>query len=235
MKRTSLFLLLLNGFAVPAAMASPNLISNGDFSSYYSASQGGWTNYGIPTGWSGITGQIDNATVYQGAMLFATSGPRNPTRDKFYIFQSFTVADAGSYQLTFDFRLNNVSTGTSFNGAKIYLDNMYGSAPGVTPVVVPNTVFSRTYADEYQAILRNGLAPNVWHLAQSVMLDLTAGQHVLYLSSGGMDMAASSATVSFDNVVLAQAGGTVPEPDSTVLLASGLVLAVVMRGRFPGR
>lgn len=235
MKRKSLFVLLANCIAASAAMASPNLISNGDFSSYYAASQGGWTNYGIPTGWSGITGQIDNATVYQGAMLFATSGPRNVTRDKFYIFQSFTVAEAGSYQLTFDFLLNNVSSGTGYNGAKIYLDNMYGSAPGVTPVLVPNTVFSRTYSDEYQAILRNGLTPNTWHFAQSVMLDLSAGQHTLYLSSGGMDMAASSASVSFDNIVLAQAGGTVPEPDTAVLLMSGLLLAGVMRGRFPRR
>lgn len=235
MKRTSLFVLLANCIAASAAMASPNLISNGDFSSYYTASQGGWTNFGIPTGWSGITGQIDNATVYQGAMRFATSGPRNVTRDKFYIFQSFTVADAGSYQLTFDFLLNNVSSGTGYNGAKIYLDNMYGSAPGVTPVVSPNIVFSRTYSDEYQAILRNGLAPNTWHLAQSVLLDLTAGQHTLYLSSGGMDMASSAASVSFDNVVLAQAGGTVPEPDLAILLTSGLLLAGVMRGRLPRR
>ena len=80
-----------------------NLVQNGDFSQIHTASQGGKTNFGIPDFWHGITGQIDNATVIQGAMMFSTSGPRNPIYDKFYIYQSVNIASSGLYTLTFDY------------------------------------------------------------------------------------------------------------------------------------
>lgn len=224
MKKLLAATLVLSALSFEAGAVAPDLLTNGDFSSFHTASQGGKTNFGIPDSWVGITGQIDNATVYNGAMLFATSGPRNPNYDRFYIYQSFVAPTAGSYLLTFDYLLRNVSSGTGYNGAKIYLDNMYGSAPGVTPVVVPNTVFSRTYSDEYQAILRSGLTPNVWHLGQSVNLTLSAGTHTLYLSSGGMDMSFSSAAVMFDNVSVRALTPAVPEPASAALMLAGLGL-----------
>ncbi len=224
--------LVLSALSFEAGAVAPNLLTNGDFSSFHTASQGGKTNFGIPDNWVGITGQIDNATVHNGAMLFATGGPRNVTTDRSYIYQSFVAPAAGSYVLTFDYQLRNVSSGTGYNGAKIYLDNMYASAPGVTPAFSPNTVFSRTYSDESLAIQHSGLTPNVWRLAQTVDLTLSAGTHTLYLSSGGMDMSFSSAVVMFDNVSVRALIPAVPEPASAALMLAGLgLLGGVVRQR----
>lgn len=216
---TALVLLSSQAFATPI-----NLIQNGDFSQIHTASQGGKTNFGIPDFWNGITGQIDNATVLQGAMMFSTSGPRDPIYDKFYIYQSVNIATAGFYTLTFDYLLKGASTGSSYNGAKVFLDVIAASAPGITPVQVPNMIFGRTYSQEYSDILRAGLAANLWHLGQTVRLNLTAGNHLLFLSSGAMDLARSQASVWYDNVSLVaeQTTAAVPAPATAWLLLPAL-------------
>lgn len=224
---TALVLLSSQAFATPI-----NLIQNGDFSQIHTASQGGKTNFGIPDFWSGITGQIDNATVLQGAMMFSTSGPRDPIYDKFYIFQSFTAPTSGLYTLTFDYLLQGASTGSAYNGAKLFLDVLAASAPGITPVQVPNLIFGRTYSQEYADIVRAGLKPNQWHLGQTVSLNLTAGTHTLFLSSGAMDMARSQASVWYDNVSLvAQPVSQVPAP-ATALLSLGALLLLRRRQHY---
>lgn len=207
------------------ALATPiNLIQNGDFSQIHTASQGGKTNVGIPDFWNGITGQIDNATVQQGAMMFSTSGPRDPIYDKFYIYQSVNITSAGFYTLTFDYLLKGASTGSSYNGAKVFLDVIAASAPGITPVQVPNMIFGRTYSQEYTDILRAGLTPNQWHLGQTVRLELTAGKHLLFLSSGAMDLARSQASVWYDNVSLvAEPTTQVPAPSAAWVLLPALL------------
>lgn len=178
MKFLLTFILMLS---TQVTCATPiNLIQNGDFSLTHTASQGGKTNFGIPDLWAGISGQTDNATVLNGVMTFATSGPRNPLYDRWYISQTFTVQNAGQYNLMFDFLLVGANTGSPMNGAKVFLDHIAASAFGITPVVVPNMIFAQTYAQEYSDILRAGWKANSWHVGQQLLLDLTAGTHTLF-------------------------------------------------------
>lgn len=208
-----------------AAAEPPNLIVNGDFSlSHPGTTLSG--NQAIPDSWNNIQTQTVNARVLNGAMMFSTAHPTtNVTLYKDYIWQSFSVGAAGTYTLRFDYKLQNAQNGASYNGAKVYMDQFYASAPGVAPVVVPNLVFVQTYADELFDFRLNQAELNKWHLAQTVSLELTAGQHTLYLSSGTGDFINQyGASVWFDNVSLVSAGvAPVPEPGSAALLSLGLL------------
>lgn len=215
----------------PASAAALNLISNGDFAlSHPGTTLSG--NPAIPDSWNGIQTQTTNARVLDGAMMFSTAHPTtNVNLYKDYIFQSFTAPTAGLYTLAFDYKLENAQRGKSINGAMVYLDQFYASAPGVTPVVVPNLLFKQTYADELMDFRDNFAGLDQWHLSQTLTLDLTAGTHTLYLSSGSGDFINQyGARVWFDNVSIS--ASAIPEPNSKALLAAALFsLTLASRSR----
>lgn len=215
----------------PVFAAPINLISNGDFAlSHPGTTLSG--NPAIPDSWSGIQTQTSNARVLDGAMMFSTAHPTtNVNIYKDYIFQSFTAPTAGLYTLAFDYKLENAQRGKSSNGAMVYLDQFYASAPGVTPVVVPNLLFKQTYANELMDFRDNLAGLDKWHLSQTLTLDLTAGTHTLYLSSGSGDFINQyGARVWFDNVSIS--ASAIPEPNPTALLAATLFsLALAGRSR----
>lgn len=216
---------LAAALSAPApATAATNLLLNGDFSlSHPGTTLSG--NQAIPDFWNGIQTQTVNARVLDGAMMFSTAHPTtnvNLYRDT--ISQSFTVDTAGLYTLAFDYKLENAQNGWAGNGAKLYLDQFYASAPGTTPVVLPNLVFSQTYGDELMDFAGNAAGLNQWHLSQTLTLDLSAGVHTLYLSSGTGDFINQyGARVWFDNVSIS-AVTAVPEPRPAALLLAGLLL-----------
>ena len=218
--------------AGPATAAEgPNLILNGDFTlSHRGTTLSG--NPAIPDHWNNIQTQTVNARVLDGAMMFSTAHPTtNVNLYKDYIWQSFSVPETGLYTLVFDYKLQNAQNGAAHNGAKVYVDQFYASAPGVTPVVTPNQVFAQTYASELLDFRLNPAGLNQWHLGQTVSLQLSAGQHTLYLSSGTGDFINQyGASVWFDNVALTSA---VPEPGTAALLALGL-MAVCLRRQAGG-
>jgi hypothetical protein len=187
--------------ATPAMAVPVNLITNGDFSLTHPGTTVSG-NKAIPDSWNNIQTQTVNATVLNGAMMFSTAHPTtNVNLYKDYIWQSFTVTTAGLYDLVFDYKLVEAQRGWAGNGAKVYLDQFYASAPGVTPVVVPNLVFAQTYGDELMDFRLNAAGLNQWHLGETVALNLTAGNHTLYLSSGTGDFINQyGASVWFDNV-----------------------------------
>ena len=203
--------------AVPfvASAANNNLLLNGNFSLVTSASGMGNLNNGIPTSWSGIQGQTDNASVIDGAMLFSTMGTHNQNQHKYYVSQVFNASAAGEYLLTFDYQLRNSYTGYVSNGAKVVIDNWYSSAPGATPVFEANTVFSATYFNDHAG---------AWHLGQTVVLNLTAGNHYLYLGTLGPSRSGDQAAVLYDNVYITAMAAPIPEPETYALLLAGLGL-----------
>lgn len=208
--------------ATQPAAAATNLLLNGDFSlSHHGTTLSG--NPAIPDSWTGIQTQTVNARVLDGAMMFSTAHPTtnvNLYRD--YIYQSFTVSETGLYSLTFDYKLENAQSGWAGNGAKVYLDQFYASAPGVTPVVLPNLVFHQTYGEELLAFMGNPGGLDKWHVSQTLTFELAAGVHTLYLSSGAGDFINQyGARVWFDNVSVSAA---VPEARPAMLLMFGLAL-----------
>lgn len=215
-----------------SSAASTNLIVNGDFT----LSHAGTTlsgNPAIPDSWSGIQTQTTNARVLDGAMLFSTAHPTtNISLYKDYIYQSFVVPATGVYTLIFDYKLEKAQNGWAQNGAKVYVDQFYASAPGAQPVVVPNMVFKQTYGDELLQFRGNAAGLDQWHLGQSLDLSLSAGSHTLYLSSGTGDFINQyGARVWFDNVSLTTA---VPENGTAALSIAGLLaLSIVVMNR-PG-
>lgn len=211
-----------------AGLAADNLIVNGDFAlSHPGTTVSG--NPAIPDSWNGIQTQTENARVLDGAMMFSTAHPTtNVIPYKFYIYQSFQAAAAGLYTLSFDYKLERAQNGWAQNGAKVYLDQFYASAPGVLPVVMPNLIFKQTYGDELQQFAGNSAGLNQWHVGQTVSLNLSAGLHTLYLSSGTGDLINQyGARVWFDNVSITSA---VPEHGATALSLAGLLfLAATVR------
>lgn len=206
-----------------ATAAVTNLITNGDFSQTTSASGMGNINNGVPTAWTGIQGQTDNATVVNGVMLFSTMGTHSPTQHKYYISQTFTASEAGNYTLSFDYLLGNAYAGNIQNGAKVVIDQWYASAPNVTPAYQPNIVFSATYGSDHS---------NAWHLNQSVLLNLTAGNHTLYIGTLGPSNRNDQAAVLYDNVSISRVVSSVPEPETYATLLAGLgILGAVSRRR----
>ena len=205
-----------------ATAASPNLIVNGDFAlSHRGTTLSG--NPAIPDGWNGIQTQTTNARVLDGAMMFSTAHPTtNVNLYKDYIYQSFVAPAAGVYTLSFDYRLESAQRGWAQNGAKVYVDRFYASAPGVLPVMVPNLVFAHTYGDELLQFMGNAAGLDQWHAQQTVSLTLAAGMHTLYLSSGSGDFINQyGARVWFDNVAITSA---VPENGTAALALTGLLL-----------
>lgn len=205
-----------------ASAASANLIANGDFAlSHPGTTLSG--NPAIPDSWNGIQTQTTNARVLDGAMMFSTAHPTtNVNLYKDYIYQSFVVPAAGVYTLSFDYKLERAQNGWAQNGAKVYLDQFYASAPGTLPVVVPNLVFKQTYGDELLQFMGNAAGLDQWHQGQSLDLSLSAGTHTLYLSSGTGDFINQyGARVWFDNVSVAAA---VPENGTAALSLAGLLV-----------
>jgi hypothetical protein len=205
------------------AVAAPgNLIVNGDFAlSHRGTTLSG--NPAIPDSWNGIQTQTTNARVLDGAMMFSTAHPTtNVSLYKDYIFQSFVAPATGLYTLSFDYKLERAQNGRAQNGAKVYVDQFYASAPGAVPVVAPNLVFQQTYGDELLQFAGNAAALDQWHRQQTVSLTLGAGPHTLYLSSGAGDFINQyGARVWFDNVALASA---VPEKNPATLMLAGLLV-----------
>lgn len=216
MKTKTVGLIAALFYVYSSAVSAGNLIVNGDFSLVTTGSGMGNFNNGIPTSWGGgITGQIDNATVVNGAMLFSTAGAHNPNQHKYYINQVFNASEDGIYTLSFDYRLQNGRNGYITNGAKVVIDQWYSSAPNAVPVFSPNVVFSATYGKDYS---------DLWHTGQTVALDLTAGNHTLYLGTFGPSRVGDQAAVLYDNVSITKLVSSVPEPETYAMFLAGLGL-----------
>lgn len=214
------------------ALTSINLITNGDFAlSHRGTTLSG--NPAIPDAWFGIQTQTANARVLDGAMMFSTAHPStNVNLYKDYIYQSFVAPSDGLYTLSFDYKLQSAQNGWAQNGAKLFLDQFYASAPGAQPVLVPNLIFKQTYGDELMQFRGNAAGLNQWHQGQTLSLDLKAGTHTLYLSSGTGDFINQyGASVWFDNVTLMAA---VPEPNRAMLTLGGLLLLLAAFRLRPG-
>ncbi|MBL9182971.1 MAG: hypothetical protein JNN17_12590 [Verrucomicrobiaceae bacterium] len=174
---------LLFLFSLVAIHAEANILTNGDFSQTYDP-VGPATS--LPTGWTGLNGSTDNAGVYGGNLLFSTAGLHNATLHKYYVYQSFDAGSGGVFTLSFDYYLENASTGTLINGAKVAIDNWY--------VPAAEALFSKTYMSE-------GFT-SAWHINQTVTVTLTPGVHVLYLGTIGASQQNDQALVHYDNVSL---------------------------------
>lgn len=215
----SIFMVVIFVFtAIYSSLVSAgNLLINGDFSQTTSAFSGGVTvagNNHIPVGWSGLLGQTDNAGVYNGELLFSTTGTHNPNLHKYYVYQQFSVLSAGDYTLTFDYKLQNANSATAINGAKINLDNWYSNT---------NTVFKATYGDEVATSNANGVPYGNWHYGNSITFNLSAGLHTLYIGTVGISQTNTTGAVIYDNLNLSSASA-VPEPKFHSLLLVGLGL-----------
>ncbi len=208
--------LALAAFCTQAS--AQNLLLNGDFAQTYAPQIG--INQSLPTSWSGLQGQTDNASVVDGTLLFSTSGTHSATLHKYYVYQSFDVGPGGDFLLTFDYQLRNSYSGYVTNGANVVIDNWY-----TTPTSGPNTVFSETYGHDFS---QNGVNYGQWKIGQTVRLNLNAGQHTLYLGTLGPSRSGDQAAVIYDNVSLSAAVASVPEPESHAMFLSGLSLIGVM-------
>jgi hypothetical protein len=201
---------LLAAASLPSLAAGPELIVNGDFSQTYDPV--GWAS-SLPTGWTGLSGNTDNAGVFGGAMLFSTAGVHNATTHRYYIYQSFDAGNGGDFTLRFDYLLQNAYNGALLNGAKVVIDEWYAPSP--------NIVFSATYMAEGYT--------SAWHLGQTVPLSLSPGLHQLWIGTLGASSQNDQASVYYDNVSLT---ANVPEPASAWLLLAGLSGLPFLRRRF---
>lgn len=170
-------------FALAAIHAEANMLTNGDFSQTYDPVG---PAVSLPTGWTGLNGSTENAGVFNGDLRFSTAGLHNATTHKYYVYQSFDAGSGGVFRLSFDYYLENPSTGTLLNGAKVAIDNWY--------VPAAEALFSKTYMSE-------GFA-STWHLNQTMTVTLTPGVHVLYLGTIGASQQNDQALVHYDNVSL---------------------------------
>lgn len=205
-------LLLAAACAVSSSRAADtsNLIRNGDFSLTY---QPVLSSNPLPVSWINLSGNTDNAGVWDGALRFSTAGLHNATTHRYYVYQQFDAGSGGSFNLSFDYLLNNAYHGTAINGAKIAVDNWY--------VPAADAAFSKTYGSE-------GFGPHIWHLGEVVTLQLAPGMHTLYIGTIGASQQNDQAYVAYDNVVLTSA---VPEPATSALLAFGGLALLVWRRR----
>lgn len=205
-------LLLTAGWAANGAQAESvnNLLINGDFSQTY---QPVLSSNPLPESWLNLSGNTENAGVWNGALRFSTAGTHNATTHRYYVYQQFDAGAGGSFVLSFDYLLSNAYNGTAINGAKIAVDNWY--------VPAPEALFSRTYGSE-------GFGPAVWHLGETVRLNLAPGQHTLYLGTIGASQQNDQAYVAYDNVTLIAA---VPEPTTAALLICGSLGLLGWRSR----
>lgn len=192
------------------AAGAGNLIVNGDFSQTHRPVL---SSNPLPVAWNNLSGNTDNAGVWDGALRFSTAGAHNATTDRYYVYQQFDAGAGGSFELSFDYLLSNAYRGTSINGAKLAIDNWY------VPAI--EAAFSRTYGTE-------GFGPHVWHLGEVVTLQLTPGMHTLYLGTIGASLQNDQAYVAYDNVALTAA---VPEPATAALMAFGGLALLAWRRR----
>lgn len=182
------------------AAGAANLIRNGDFAQTH---QPVLSSNPLPTDWTNLSGNTDNAGVWDGALRISTMGLHNATTHRYHADQAFDAGAGGAFTLSFDLLLGNASGGTAINGAKVAIDNWYLPAA--------QAAFSKTYGSE-------GIGPDAWHRGQTVQLQLAPGRHTLYLGTIGASQQNDRAYVAFDNVSLMAA---VPEPASALLLAMG--------------
>jgi hypothetical protein len=169
----------------------------------------------LPTGWTNLSGNTENAGVWNGELVFSTAGTHNATSHRYYVYQQFDAGAGGAFDLTFDFLLGNAYYGTAVNGVKVAIDNWY--------VPASQAAFSKTYGSE-------GFTSS-WHLSQHAALQLSPGLHTLYLGTIGASQQNDQASVRFDNVSLAAA---VPEPSSMLLMLAGAAGLASMRRRARG-
>lgn len=197
---------LATALAHPGAQAAVagELLLNGDFSLTHAAVGTGGLAI-LPDHWGGLVGTTDNAGVWDGQLRFSTMGAHN-TQHKYYVSQSFEAGAGGLFVLRFDYRLANPSNGRTINGAKVTIDNYYGTANSPAPA----PLFASTYG--------NAGYDDSWHLGTTLNVQLSAGQHLLYVGTIGASSQNDQAYVEFDNISLTAA---VPEPGSAALLACG--------------
>lgn len=200
-----LLITTLAALAASAQAAAPaELLRNGDFSLTHAAVGTGGLAI-LPDHWTGLVGTTDNAGVWDGQLRFSTQGTHN-TQHKYFVSQAFDAGAGGSFLLRFDYRLDNPSNGRAINGAKVTIDNWYGTVNSPAPP----PLFASTYG--------NAGYDSSWHLGTSVAVQLSAGVHTLYVGTIGASEHNDRAYVQFDNISLAPA---VPEPGSLALLACG--------------
>lgn len=197
------------------AAGAGELLLNGDFSFTHAAVGTGGLAI-LPDNWAGIGGTTDNAGVWNGQLRFSTQGAHNPYH-KYFVSQSFDAGAAGgSFVLSFDYRLANPSNGRSINGAKVTIDNYYGTSTSPAPA----PLFASTYgAAGYD---------DSWHLGTTLTVNLTPGVHILYVGTIGASEQNDQAFVQYDNISLTAA---VPEPGSAALLACGGLFLACLRLR----
>jgi hypothetical protein len=200
--RAGLFLFTMLAAASQTAAAG-NLPTNGDFAQTY---QPVLSSNPLPTGWSNLSGNTDNAGVWNGELLFSTAG-NHVTTHRYYVYQQFDAGTGGTFDLTFDFLLGNAYNGNAINGVKVAIDNWY--------VPASQAAFSKTYGSEG--------VNSAWHRGQHVELQLSPGLHTLYLGTIGASQQNDHATVRFDNVSLASA---VPPPPLALAQSSPGALVV---------
>jgi hypothetical protein len=204
-QRGRVLFMALGVLAAAAQAAAPSeLLQNGDFALTHAATGTGGLAI-LPDSWNGLVGTTENAGVWDGVLRISTAGTHNANH-KYFVSQSFDAGAGGDFILRFDYRFLRPWTGTAINGAKVTIDNWYGTVN--TPA--PTPLFSSTY--------RNAGVDEGWHLGTSLAVQLGAGLHTLYVGSIGASQQNDQAAVDFDNISLT---ADVPEPASAALLACG--------------
>lgn len=195
-------------FLFSAAVASANVIVNGDFEDDVGLSGTAWNVFNSINGWSTLSGP--GIEVQHNTIVTAQSGDQYVELDSYgnsAMSQSISGLTAGqSYDLSFWFhaRTNN---GSNDNGIDVYWGD---SAPGTLELSIVDAIFSDFTSG--------------W---QEFTLNLIASASTMYLtfSAAGWN---NSLGGFVDNVSMT---ASVPEPGSLALLAIGLLGLALGRRR----